>query len=1111
MATYIKGEKNFYPEIKPFTPDYKFLSAALDAREAKYDAGWQATNDLYSRVYSDLSRADNQEFQRQFIEKLEPELSKISGLDLSLMRNVDAAKGVFAPFFEDDLVVKDIVYTSTYKDQMREANQFADSPDPRVRELYNPVGIKAMQYKLNEFMEADRSMALGMPLPEYVKDADLTQYAQNYLRTLGLEGKGLTAKVDNFEMSAGADGVMGTADDRVQNRWIITDQNGELIRGDAYKRVMDDLVDDPRVQKFYDTKAYVASMDFATNAKNEGAVNTLQEGILMWSQAEINRIDELNAQLTNNIEADLTDLLYRTTTWESFKKTNGTTPAEENYINEQLSESEQLRVNLENLLGQNKFARTQDRDDQAIISKAYSMNKNLGIRQDLQRAAYNYSRENMERTIRENQYILKEDQYRYDLGKIQAKYLADSKLQEEKAKLDGELEVLKNQLKNAKSLTEQVQQDGTTNVNDPLSTTYTIRDGELIEMGAYEAESKFIADKTLELTNSKARLIAEMLKARYPEQTEFTVTLNGEEVTLDPQSLTNMLTKKKREGEGTEAVETDEFLYFDDILRLFDEQSKWFKNKENVKLEKGPDYISAGTPYDTLFKKLYTNNPADPNNLGLVVEQELFDDQVAAYEEELFKKNVNAKAALVNQKKWFKEMVDAGYPLPYEEVNGVKRMLTLAEYQVKFRDAAASGKIKNFDVTGLGGDQNAGSDTEDWYITRDIPTGESYQVRDGMGGYTTRFVTERKRILDSKAIAGKSKAIWELMRGYVDKEFSTVGGRTVSGSSRGITTNQPYGNTVFNPTYSITSSTKPVAGSQQDVVLANMLNQYNYISSDPTSVVSLLYKPEDVKDFEEFNVEGGVDMSDMEYQVSNAIFNTMFNPDTKGKFKITYYNNLGSLKADGEDRNAMGGYVISDFDPAYRKEILAAYEDDDQMTKQLKAAMNQGVMFVYDRTGGRDQNPNNFDNTSNTSYIEQKMSLSKDKTFTYEYNDYDAGFSPGKAVFQDIGGGQVSVSLSFNIYDPTSTDINNLYTTTNKSYILPFDASRNYSQDLNNRFFQLQQNFQERDKLNNLAQYQQRAESMTEDKFVEEYQTENPSASESEAKSVYTDARALNQ
>ena len=69
----------------------------------------------------------------------------------------------------------------------------------------------------------------------------------------------------------------------------------------------------------------------------------------------------------------------------------------------------------------------------------------------------------------------------------------------------------------------------------------------------------------------------------------------------------------------------------------------------------------------------------------------------------------------------------------------------------------------------------------------------------------------------------------------------------------------------------------------------------------------------------------------------------------------------------------------------------------------------------------------------------------------------------------------------------------------------------NFSQDLNNMFYQIQQNFEQRDKLNNLAQYQQRALSMTEDKFVEEYQTDNPSASESEAKSVYTDARALNQ
>jgi len=71
MATYIKGEKNFYPDIKPFTPDYKFLSATLDARQAKYNAGWKAQNDLYNKVvYSPLTNPNSLEYQRQYAEKL---------------------------------------------------------------------------------------------------------------------------------------------------------------------------------------------------------------------------------------------------------------------------------------------------------------------------------------------------------------------------------------------------------------------------------------------------------------------------------------------------------------------------------------------------------------------------------------------------------------------------------------------------------------------------------------------------------------------------------------------------------------------------------------------------------------------------------------------------------------------------------------------------------------------------------------------------------------------------------------------------------------------------------------------------------------------------------
>ena len=58
MATYIKGADTYLPDIKPFTPDYKFLSAVLETRKTdKYDANFKATNDLYNKVvYADLSR-----------------------------------------------------------------------------------------------------------------------------------------------------------------------------------------------------------------------------------------------------------------------------------------------------------------------------------------------------------------------------------------------------------------------------------------------------------------------------------------------------------------------------------------------------------------------------------------------------------------------------------------------------------------------------------------------------------------------------------------------------------------------------------------------------------------------------------------------------------------------------------------------------------------------------------------------------------------------------------------------------------------------------------------------------------------------------------------------
>ena len=110
MATYVPGSETYLPDIKPFTPDYKFLSAVLGQRQDKYNTNWQATNDVYNKVvYADLMRSDTKEQRDQYADNIAPALEKISGMDLSLAQNVQSAKAVFAPFFENKLIVKDML------------------------------------------------------------------------------------------------------------------------------------------------------------------------------------------------------------------------------------------------------------------------------------------------------------------------------------------------------------------------------------------------------------------------------------------------------------------------------------------------------------------------------------------------------------------------------------------------------------------------------------------------------------------------------------------------------------------------------------------------------------------------------------------------------------------------------------------------------------------------------------------------------------------------------------------------------------------------------------------------------------------------------------------
>ena len=149
MSTYLPNVKDYIPEVKAYTPDFKFLSDSLDSRQDRYNNTTKALNNLYGEVvYADLSREDNRAIREAYAEQIAPKIQQISGLDFSLLQNVQAAKGLFKPFYEDEMIVRDIVFTKAYQDQMKYANSLKNAATSEERTRYWEDGIKFMNYQL---------------------------------------------------------------------------------------------------------------------------------------------------------------------------------------------------------------------------------------------------------------------------------------------------------------------------------------------------------------------------------------------------------------------------------------------------------------------------------------------------------------------------------------------------------------------------------------------------------------------------------------------------------------------------------------------------------------------------------------------------------------------------------------------------------------------------------------------------------------------------------------------------------------------------------------------------------------------------------------------------
>ena len=406
MATYVPGSEQYLPDIKPFTPDYKFLSAVLDTRQDKYNVNWQATNDVYNKVvYADLMRSDTTDKREQYVNNLAPSLEKIAGMDLSLAQNAQSAKAVFAPFFEDKLIVKDMVKTANYKKQMSYAARLERSPDLDQQDMWWADGVKELQYRMQDFVDMSPEEALDARLYTYTPDADLGKMAQ---KMLGEMDPPLKMEYDHYAVNK---------DGSVNGDIIITTTNGEAIVGPALAIIQERLADLPRVQNAYRTQAYVTSRDFAANGMKEGAFSTVQEGQQAWATATINNIQFNNDREIESGTTELAERRQSTVSWDSYKQSSGVIPGsdEEKLMQQAQSDFDAVSAVLKNKFKIRDIANHNSPDLESTLNKAYSMLQFTNMRTDMIKAAQAYSMRDVKSVIRETDAAKDARQYQYSL------------------------------------------------------------------------------------------------------------------------------------------------------------------------------------------------------------------------------------------------------------------------------------------------------------------------------------------------------------------------------------------------------------------------------------------------------------------------------------------------------------------------------------------------------------------------------------------------------------------------------------------------------------------------------------------------------------------------
>ena len=814
MATYVPGSETYLPDIKPFTPDYKFLSAVLDVRQDKYNTNWQATNDVYNKVvFADLSREDTNNQREQYVNNLAPSLEKIAGMDLSLAQNAQSAKAVFAPFFEDKLIVKDMVKTANYRKEMAHADRLETSPDHLVRSMYWRDGVAKLQYDMEDFINMDADSAIKAPLEKYVPKANLHQLSNEILGAL------------EPPLQITDDVPMYNIDGSVNPDWIVTQKNGSLIEGPALQILRKQLANDPRVRASYDTQAYVLGRDFAAEGMQAGKFSTVQEGQSVWAQETIQRIAQNNALILLDQTAKVSDLQNINVRWSNYEENVGIIPGsdDDKLRNEQLSIYEKTKLDMEASQTIENIIKAPSGDLNTQLSTAYQLLMLTNLDGDMRAEAELFSKRDSGSTMRLNPMMTEQRKFKMDLAKISARHqngmIRDQIKMDEKRKLAYDLARDKGELYDP---------------NDPLSAaanafTYGVGGGwtteyEKDEDGNPMPDSDIHAISSMQyqetngqLKKDKVNNILGSLRIQNPNGElvdgapthQWTLNIGGEEHTGSMEYLKNVLSLTDDAGGLVNSA---------DIETIFEQQSKIITGVD----EKGNLTLKATDPSLVATQTFIDLNKA----MTLTATRQTVADQDYSTALSIHRDAYTLTRATAREDNRIRKFMDDG-SMP-DIVSPEGNMYSREEYIAHVTSLVESGEVTNVDQWGW----DTGTNAKD-YITKSFSMVASGRPGHAVKVYDYNPDGSNKMVVDERAVKSEAGEVYDKLYEALNMGLTGNDGEIPTATFKSITLgrNNTPGDLDTNPTYTGNFDPKVRTGEGR-ALAAQVINQINSMNAN---------------------------------------------------------------------------------------------------------------------------------------------------------------------------------------------------------------------------------------------------------------------------------------